>query len=100
MFHSEDHLHSVIEQPHIDNMSQKMIERLTERLQGNSDPFYISTINCEWGEGLDYYRFLPQLKAAAKIGGGSLRSSTHCFTEVSVEVSASTPDSITLEVRT
>lgn len=86
-------LHSVIEKSSPDELSYRFIERLNERLKG--EVLSASTITCQWGEGPDFFRIVPEWKASAQIGTSSSFSS-HCFQDVTVTVSSMTTNSVTV----
>lgn len=55
-----------------------------DRLQSTKTPELLkntATLNCEWGDGPNYFRFAPQFKAAALPDGEAVTFKNHCFEE-------------------
>lgn len=90
---SRNSLHSVVEKSNPDELAYRFTERLNERVR--AEVLSTNTITCQWGEGPDFFRIVPEWKASAQIGTFSSFSS-HCFQDVTVTVSTMTVDSVTV----
>lgn len=92
--------HSVVYFPHINDVSTKLIERMTEKVEKKEKIFNFdsSTITCAWGEGPDYFRFVPQYLASTFPGKGFVTFNNHCYKEVRAQISEISETSVEFEI--
>ena len=93
--HSEEHKHSVVYFPDIEALSKEYMDRATKKQNTELD---LSTITCQWGEGPDYFRFLPQQKAQVFKNKGPVSFSNHCFQKVTAEITSFDADSVEVTI--
>ena len=90
--------HSVIYFPTQEQISMAVIDKISEKIAKKEKLFSLNTttITCDWGEGPDYFRFVPQFKVAAFPGKGPVTFSNHCYKKVTAEVLDISSTSVTL----
>jgi hypothetical protein len=94
------HKHSVVHFPDYERISVDLIERLTEKITKGHQYADVKALNCEWGDGPNFARVLPQYKASAFIGQGPVSFVNHCYKENTVEVLEANATSFTLSIKT
>lgn len=89
--------HSIIYTQDLNTLSTQLIERLHKKVSQNSG-YNLKDINCEAGDGPDYFRFLPQFQAAIFPGQSPILISTKCFSKVKFEISKFTEDTLEITI--
>ena len=87
--------HSVVYLPSLEQMKIHYLEKMTESL---SKPKLeqSASLNCDWGEGPDYFRMLPQFEGTLMKGAAPISFSGHCFRQMTAEVNQFTDTSVTV----
>lgn len=99
MLHSNVEKHSVVYLKDYNTLSTQLIERLTQRIiSGESYELKTPAMNCQWGQGPDYFRFLPEFKGAAFVGQGAVSYANHCFQQNQAQITNTTDTSITITI--
>lgn len=86
--------HSVVYLPSLEEMKVQYLERMTQRLDGKLQA--PSSLNCDWGQGPNFFRMLPQFEGALMKGAPPVTFSGHCFRQMTAEVNQFTDTSITV----
>lgn len=98
---ADDFRHSVVYFPDAADLAVEFAERMADRVK-NQDKIITEDeyLNCNWGNGPDYFRFAPVYEGSAFESAAPVTFANHCFQENTAQITSVTEDSLTLTVTT